>query len=341
VPSAKEATVTQIEHDTTVKRVVDARESIRPVVEPVQTSMFVNGHFPRHRWLVLLLGAIGGLLLAYAWSSELVDKTIGFNVANGILGRDANNTPIGGIASGIVFALVSGLAGSFTACNIAAFGAIGPLVGRAQSRRDRFIETVKPLGWLAAGMIPVSAVYGALVGIFGTRMPQFSTAQTSGFSPRTIQTMITYGVIGVVLLVLALAALGIIRDPLARISRRAPNAPMVLMGALIGGFLIGRPYPLFRDMFRHAANTHNPLYGAAAFTLQSIGNILVMAVLFVLLAYLVGSRIQRWQVRQPSRLSALMASTFLIAGVFVLMYWEVRVLHRLGYVWFPTAPWNN
>ena len=44
------------------------------------------------------------------------------------------------------------------------------------------------------------------------------------------------------------------------------------------GFLIGRPYPLFRIMFRSAAEQHNVLYGAAAFALQSVGNIVVMAV---------------------------------------------------------------
>jgi hypothetical protein len=336
--------VTQTGQDRRVRPatipLVDARGTVEPVAAPRQTSMFVNGAFPRRRWLVVLLGAVGGFLLTYAWSARFVDQTIGFNVANGILGRDANDTPIGGIGSGVLFAFITGLAGSFTACNIAAFGAVGPLVGRAHSRRDRFVQTVKPLGWLAVGMIPVSAAYGALVGILGTRMPQFDTAKVPGFSPRTVQSMVAFGLIGVVLLVLGLAALGIVRDPLAGISRRVPNAPMILMGALIGGFLIGRPYPLFRDMFRHAANTHNPLYGAAAFTLQSIGNIVVMAVLFVALAYLLGSRMQRWQAAKPSRLAVLTASAFLVAGVFMLLYWDVRVLSRLGYIWFPKAPWS-
>ena len=312
-----------------------------PIAAPAQTSLFVNGWFPQRRGLVLLFGALAGLFLTYAWSSNLVDDQIGFNSANAILGHDANSTPIGSIASGILFAFVSGLAGSFTACNIAAFGAVGPLVGQGQSRGRRFLETVKPLGWLAAGMLPLSALYGALVGIVGTRMPQFSLAKTSGLSPRIIQAMVAFGIVGLTMIVLALASSGVIKDPLARVSRRFPNAPLVLMGVLIGGFLVGRPYPLFRDLFRHAANSHNPLYGAAAFALQSIGNILVMALLFIILSYGLGGRVQRWLAAKPSRVSVLTTSAFLVAGVFTLMYWDVRLLGRLGYIWVPTAPWNS
>lgn len=305
-----------------------------------QSSLFVDGNFPKRRLVVLLLSAVAGLLVAYAWSAQTADDTIGFNTANALLGHNANTTPINGIGSGIVFAFVSGLAGSFTACNIAAFGAVGPLVGRAPTRRDKFVQSVKPIGWLAAGMVPVSAVYGAIVGIVGTRMPQYSTAPSSGLSPRALQSMIAFGTVGVTMIVLGLASLGVIRDPLAGVSRRFPNAPLVLMGALIGGFLIGRPYPLFRDMFRHAAKTHDPFYGAAAFVLQSVGNIIVMSVLFVLLSYGLGGRVQRWLAAKPGRRSTMTAAAFVIAGVFTVLYWDVKVLARLGYLWFPTAPWS-
>ena len=114
---------------------------------------------------------------------------------------------------------------------------------------------------------------------------------------------------------------------------------MIVFGALIGGFLIGRPYPLFRDMFRHAASSHNPFYGAAAFVLQSIGNILVMSVLFLILSYVAGRPLQRWMAAMPSRASVLTALAFVIGGVFMLCYWDLRVLSRLGYLWFPPSPW--
>ncbi|SOB89049.1 hypothetical protein [Streptomyces sp. 1331.2] len=311
-----------------------------PRHRPSRTSLFVTGDFPARRWPTLLLGTAGGLLLAYAWNAKLVDDEIGFSSADALLGHDAHGTPITGVLSGILFAFVSGLAGSFTACNIAAFGAVGPLVGQTPSRRGRLLHVARPLGWIFAGMAPVSAAYGALVGLAGTHMPQFSTAAGKGLTPRSIQSMATFGLIGLVMVVLGLAAVGLIRDPLAALSRRFPNAPLVLVGALIGGFLIGRPYPLFRDLFRHAANTHNPLYGAGAFLLQSIGNIAVMALLFLLLARGTGGRLQRRLAADPTRISILTAAAFLVAGVFTLVYWDVRMLARLGYLWFPPSPWG-
>ncbi|KDN82402.1 hypothetical protein [Kitasatospora cheerisanensis] len=309
---------------------------------PRATSLFVNGLFPRRRALVVLLGLLGGLLLAWAWSSKLADDEIGFTTANQLLGHDAKSTPLSGIAAGVLFAFVSGLAGSFTACNVAVFGAVGPLVGQMSlTRRQRLAHALRPLGWLTAGMLPVSAGYGVLVGLFGTHMPQFSTASTHGtLSPRILQAMIVFGAIGLVMLVIGLAAAGVLPDPLAGVARRFPNAPLVLIGVLVGAFLIGRPYPLFRNLFRHAAQEHNPLYGAVAFSLQSIGNILVMAVLFLVLSFALGTPVQRWLATKPGRAATLTATAFLVAGAFTVIYWDVRILGNLGYLWWPKAPWN-
>ncbi|MEU5047733.1 hypothetical protein [Streptomyces griseorubiginosus] len=305
------------------------------------TSMFVNGLFPRRRALVVVVGFLLGFLLAYAWSPKLADDQIGFNSADAMLGHNALTTPIAGIASGVIFAFVSGLAGSFTACNVMVLGAVGPLVGEsALSRRESLTRIARPIGWLAVGMLPVSALYGAMVGIFGTHMPQFSTTHSPGLSPRIIQAMIDFGIIGLVMIVLGLAAAGIVPDPLAAVSRRFPNAPLVLMGVLIGAFLIGRPYPLFGQMFRSAAERHNPLYGAAAFALQSLGNIVMMSLIVVLISLVLRGRAGRWLAAEPARVSALTASGFLVAGVFAVVYWDVRLLHFLGYIWFPTAPWH-
>ncbi|GFJ96562.1 hypothetical protein [Phytohabitans rumicis] len=137
---------------------------------PRATSTLVNGHFPRRRWLVLGLSALGGFLLTIVWSAEFVDSTIGDNVANTLLGHDAKETPIAGIGAGIAFAFVSGLAGTFTACNIAAFGAMAPMLG-TEGRWSRVRHTFTPLLWLAVGMTAVSATYGAVVGLVGTDMP--------------------------------------------------------------------------------------------------------------------------------------------------------------------------
>jgi hypothetical protein len=321
--------------------VSDLKRAPAAVAETAGTPLLAGG-LPRRRGLLILISVAFALFLSYAWSSKLVDTEIGVNTANALLGHDAHKTPIAGIAAGVLFAFVSGLAGSFTACNIAVFGAVGPMVGHSGSRREKLLHTARPLGWLAVGMIPVSAAYGALVGFVGTRMPQFSTvsAPAGTISARSAQAMIAFGLIGLVMIVLGLAAVGVVPDPLGPLSRRHPNARMVVLGVLVGGFLIGRPYPLFRDLFRHAASTHNPLYGGAAFVLQSVGNILVMSVLVIALTYGLGGRLQRWLSASPGRVAAVTAVAFLVAGVFTLVYWDVRILGRLGYIWFPTAPWN-
>ncbi|WP_243710564.1 hypothetical protein [Micromonospora sp. KC213] len=320
----------------------DAPVPIRLDAPQAGTSTFVNGHFPRRRGLIVALSVLAGFLLTVVWSAEFVDRTIGDNVANTLLGHDAKQTPIQGIAAGVLFAFVSGVAGTFTACNIAAFGALAPLSGSTGGRWRRFTAPLRPLGWLSVGMIAVSAAYGALVGLVGTSMPQFSTAPNTpgGLSPRSVQSMVVFGVIGLIMIYLGLASLGVVPDPFARIARRYPNAPMVFMGALIAGFLIGRPFALFRQMFRDAAESGNPLYGAAAFTLQSVGNIVIMAVLFLLLAWLAGSRLHRWFAARPSRLATLTAVAFIVAGAFTFLYWDVRLLARREIIpWYPTAPW--
>ncbi|GAA3000614.1 hypothetical protein [Actinokineospora diospyrosa] len=309
-------------------------------VEPHPPSPFGTTATPRRRGLVIALSALAGFLLTVIWSAEFVDATIGDTVANTLLGHDAKATPIAGAAAGIAFAFASGVAGTFTACNIAAFGAVAPLLGTAGGRWSRLGRALRPLGWMAVGMIAVSAAYGALVGVVGTAMPQFATATGPGLTPRAIQSMVVFGVIGLVMVYLGLAALGVVADPFARIARRFPHAPMVFMGALIGAFLIGRPFGLFRQMFRHAAESGNPLYGAAAFTLQSLGNIVIMTVLFLVLVLATGDRLRRWLAADPRRTAVLTAVALIAAGVFTVLYWDVRLLERRDIIgWYPTAPW--
>ncbi|MFB7468943.1 hypothetical protein ACFCZ1_36585 [Streptomyces sp. NPDC056224] len=303
-------------------------------------SFFFNGFAPRRRALVLLVGALFGFALTVVWSAQFVDKTIGDNVADTLLGHAAKGTAITGTLAGVAFALATGIAGTFTACNIAVFSALAPLAGTSATRRGRMAAALRPLGFLAAGALAVSALYGVVVALVGTSMPQFQTSSSgAGFSPRLVQAMVVYGLIGLVMTYLGLAAAGVVRDPLARLTARFPNAPMVVMGALIGGFLIGRPFALFRQLFQDAARSHNVFYGAAVFSLQTLGNILIVGLLFLLVTGILGDRLHRWLVAKPSRASAVMAAAFVAAGVFMILYWDVRMLARRDLIWYPLAPW--
>jgi len=174
---------------------------------------------------VVAYSVLAGFLLSVAWSASFVDSVIGDSVANTLLGHDAKETAITGVTGGLVFAIVSGLAGTFTACNIAVFGTMAPVVGGAEGKWDRLRAAVRPLLWLAAGMIVVSAVYGAVVGLVGTGMPQFDTADIppGELGGRLVQSMVVFGLVGLAMTYLGLATLGLVRDPFARLSDRFPT----------------------------------------------------------------------------------------------------------------------
>jgi hypothetical protein len=291
---------------------------------------------------VVLSGVLIGFLLSVVWSAPFVDSVIGQTVADGLLGNDAENTAITGVGAGVVFALVSGLAGTFTACNVAVFAAVAPFAGGEGSRWSRVTAALRPLLWLGLGMVVVSAAYGVVVGLVGTGMPQFDTSPKvpGQLSPRLLQSMVVFGLVGLVMTYLGLAAAGVVRDPLRRVAARFPNAPMVFFGVLVGAFLIGRPFPLFRMLFRDAAESHNPLYGAAAFVLQSVGNVLLVAVVLLLVTWLAGRRLQAWFAADPRRITVLSSVSLVAAGVFTFMYWDIRLLAMRDIIpWYPLAPW--
>lgn len=307
---------------------------------PTSPSLSRSDGVPRRRGLIVVLSVLAGALIAALWSFRFVDSVIGDNVANTLLGYDAKQTAIGGLAAGTVFAFVSGLAGTFTACNIAVFGAIAPMAGSPDAGSRRFRAVLRPLSRLALGMVVVSAVYGAVGALLGDRLPQLSAVQTSsGLPPRLIQASVVFGLIGLAFVYLGLAALRVVPDPFARLSGRFPHARLVVVGALIGGFLVGRPFPLFHKLFEYAAATRNPFYGAAVFVLQSIGNITLMALLFVVLLYATRGRFTQWLTASPTRIAAVTAVTFLVVGAFTFLYWDVRLPAMFGYGWFPTASW--
>lgn len=290
----------------------------------------------------IVAGAVAaGILLAVLWSYEFVDHVIGDNVANTLLGHDAKATAIGGVAAGLIFAFVSGLAGTFTACNIAMAASIGPMSQASGSgsgaTRAGLRSLLRPIGWLTLGMVAVAATYGFVGVLLGERLPQLSTASVGGLPVRLIQSMVVFGLIGLAFVYLGLAALGVVRDRLAH----RPVARVVLLGALVGGFLVGRPYPLFNKLFTWAVDSGNPLYGAGAFVLQSVGNIVIVAALFAIVIVISRGRFIHWLASDPARTAAISGALLIALGVFMVVYWNVRLPAMFDYGWFPTMPYNT
>ncbi|GAA2717329.1 MULTISPECIES: hypothetical protein [Streptomyces] len=279
-------------------------------------------------------GLAAGVLLAVLWSARLVDG-LGVDTADGLLGRDSLKDDIPGTGAGALFAFVVGLAGTFTACNVAAFGALAPMAGTADTRTGRLAAALRPLAWVTASAVTVAALYGGICAAIGPGIPQLSQSTGgNGILPRALQALIVFTLIGLTMAWLGLSALGLTPDPLTSRTR------LLLIGALIGGFVIGRPYPLFRKAFAYAADTHNPLYGALLFALIALGNVVVVAVLFLVLALAAHGRIPRWLHATPGRAAAFTGTTLLLFGTFTIVYWGIRLPARYDYWWFPTMPWN-
>jgi hypothetical protein len=291
------------------------------------------------RGRIIIGSVIAGLAIAALWSAQLVDDDIGVNTANGLLGQNAAGANLTGTIAGLVFAFVTGLAGTFTACNVAVFSAIAPMLDSGhRSMASRARLALNPLGWLSLGAVGVAAVYGAIGSVVGSKLPQLSTATVGNHVPvRVLQSITVFGVIGLIMLYLGLGALGMVPDPISRLSVRWAPARQLVMGMLIGGFLIGRPWPLFYKMFQHAAATHNAAFGAGALALVAIGNMLVMGILFVLLAL---SGLPRWLRARANRATAVTAVALLVGGSFTVAYWCLRVPTNFGFGWFPIVSWH-
>jgi hypothetical protein len=308
----------------------------RPAVPATTTPVSA----PARSGPLIVASVLAGIALSALWSYHFVDSIIGDNVANTLLGHDAKATAIGGTAAGLLFAFVSGLAGTFTACNIAVAASIGPMAhaGASGSSTAGLRFMLRPLGLLTLGMVVVSATYGFAGVLLGDALPQLSTATTAGGMPvRLLQSSVVFGVIGLAFVYLGLAAFGKVPDPFTH----RPFVRVFVLGMLVGAFLIGRPYPLFHKLFQWAADNGNPAYGAGAFVLQSLGNILIVAALFALAVFLSGGRLIRWLAARPARTLAVTGSLLLTLGVFTVVYWTLRVPAIFGYGWFPEMPYNQ
>ena len=137
-----------------------------------------------------------------------------------------------------------------------------------------------------------------------------------------------------------LAAVRLARNPLAGVFGRHQWAELAFIGALVGAFLIGRPFGMFRNLYEYAASTDNPFIGFLTFALQSLGNIIGVAILLVVVPLLTGGWFQGWLVARPGRAARFTAGAFVLFGTFFVFYWGVKLGYRAGLWWWPTMPYN-
>ncbi|HEV2778686.1 MAG TPA: hypothetical protein VGX25_04725 [Actinophytocola sp.] len=296
------------------------------------------------RGRLVLFSALAGVALAVIWSPRLVDGVIAGAIADPVVGGDAREVAINGSLAAAVFAFITGVGGMFTACNIAVFGALAPMSAQPEARRGRLAALLRPIGWLAVGAVVVAGLYGAIGVYIGDGMWQLSDARIgdpeTGLRVRLIQSAVVFTVLGAIMIWYALAAIRLARNPLAGVFARHPRAELVFLGGLVGAFLIGRPFGMFRNMYEYAVSTENPLVGFMTFALQSLGNIAGVAVLLVVITAVTRGGFQRWLVAEPGRPARLTASAFILFGTFFVFYWGVKLGYRAGLWWWPTMPYD-
>jgi hypothetical protein len=311
------------------------KEPIRQQPEPIAR---------KRPWVLIGLSFLGGLSLAVIWSPRLVDRVIAGGIADPIFGGNIGDVDITGSGMAIAFAFVTGVAGMFTACNVAVFSALAPITAHQHTVRKELAALIRPVGLLVLGAVIVSGLYGVLGVIFSESIPQLSNARIgdpeTGLRVRSIQSGVVFSLIGIVMLWRGLAYVRAVRNPLAGVFRRYRWAEMLFLGGLIGAFLIGRPFGPFRNLFGYDASTGNPLLGFTTFALQSVGNILGVAVLLVLITLLTRGRFQRWLLGTPGRADRFSAVAFIVAGTFFVFYWGVKLASRAGVLWWPTMPYS-
>jgi sulfite exporter TauE/SafE len=273
--------------------------------------------------MMLAAAVLTGLLAAGFWNYQLVDgfgrevvvaQTIGDSGdLRGTFGEH-------GFGFGLLFAAAAGLAATFTACNCVVFAMLPGLAagGAVHSRRPALLS----LGVFAAGVLVVSAPYGAFIGLLG---PEGIEAFNSR-PIRSAQAGTIFTTIGMFMLCWGAIELGFLESIRRRLSPETraffarPTIKAGMLGALVGAFAIGRPFPVMRDFLVYAATAQNPLYGAVVMMVQGLGQIAVMVALLLILVYGFGGWLTRWVSTRPHQVSLVTATALVAGGTFFVYY---------------------
>lgn len=315
------------------------------MTEVLEPHLRLGGDRAAKPWRLILISGFAGIVMAVLWSPRFVDKVIAGGIADPVFGGDISDVAITGSGMAVAFAFVTGVAGMFTACNVAVFCALAPMTAQPRSVRTQLSILLRPIALLLAGAVVVAGLYGATAVLLGPGVPQLSDARIgdpeTGVRVRLVQAGIVFGVIGAVMLWRGLSYVRVVRNPLGGVFHRYPWTEMLFLGGLIGAFLVGRPFGPFRTMFEYAVSTENPLLGFVTFALQSAGNIVGVAIIFVVLTVVTRGGFQRWLTSRPGRSDRFAAGAFILVGTFFLVYWTLKMGSRLAELWWPTMPYNS
>ena len=304
-----------VHHDVTAARLVDA--------------------YPAWQRATLFgAAAATGIAIAGFWNVNLVDgfgRDVATQALGGFEGRAAQFSTLGA-GFGFVFALVAGLAATFTACNCVAFAMI-PGLACAADARDQRRGALRSFGVMLFWVALVGAAYGAFVG----RLGPVGAAAFNSREIRGAQSFAVFTVLGLAMLVWAAIEMGFLDrlvsrcTPVTRAFFRQATTKAALMGILVGAFAIGRPYPVFREFLLYTAQASRPDYAAAAMAVQGVGQVIVMAAVVLLVVWFWQGRLTQWVRTRPHQPALVTALALAVGGAYFVYYWGVvRLWPELG-----------
>jgi cytochrome c biogenesis protein CcdA len=285
------------------------------------------------RGLYALAALVGGVIIAGFWNYKLVD---GFGkeviAANTIGNADvlAKSFASNGMMFGVVFAAVAGLAATFTACNCVVFAMLPGLACSTDKNASRS-AALKALGLFTLGVLAIGIVYGLYVGALGSGVTAFNARPA-----RLRQAETVFTILGSILIVWSILEFGFLHRITDRIPAgfrsfvSAPTTRAAIMGLIVGLFAVGRPYPIFRDLLVYAASAHNPVYGAVVMSVQGLGQILLMVIVFLLVIWLFGARLTRWVQTKPNQPALITSIALMAGGSYFVYYWGIALVYNLG-----------
>lgn len=289
----------------------------------------------RSRLLWAICAIVIGVLIAGFWNYHWVDGFGKEFVAGQTIGDTENLSGTyneHGVGFGFIFAIVAGLAATFTACNCVVFAMLPGLACSSDGKGSPRQVALKAFGIFTLAVLLVCFVYGAYVGSLGAeRIGAFNERPN-----RLAQAQITFTILGGVMFVWGLISFGFLDSIIGRLPApllrffASPLSKAALMGLIVGLFAVGRPFPVFRDFLAYAAASESPLYGGAVMVLQGIGQILVMALLFLLLLVPFSKRIADWSSRRPGKLEQFSAAALLAGGSYFIFYWGLAFAYDVG-----------
>lgn len=323
---------------------VDEVPVSRRLVAAEQRPLLATAYPTKKRVYWMLFALTVGVLVAGFWNFRAVD---GFGrevvAANTVGSTSEAATSFGenGLGFGVLFAIAAGLAATFTACNCVVFAMIPGIACNTDKAASRRMVT-RSLLWMLAGMLLVSASYGAFVGLLGAD-------GATAFNSRGIRLSMArtvFSLLGIALIVWAMIEMGFLTrytsklSPTTRAFFGQSTVKAGVAGVMVGLFSVGRPFGPFHDFITYAASFGNPFAGAFLMSLQGLAMVAVMVVLLLALVKFGGARIADWVSNKPAQPALVTAVALAVGGAYFLYYWGFAFAWDIGRWGFKLGIWT-